>query len=510
MADIGTMELSGTQLGFGTLRLPGKQGVLDIKKIEKMVDEYQKDSFCYYDVHPHYLGGKAEDTIKKTVVDRYPRERFLLADKMPFDCKSRENYENYFEASLANCGVDFFDYYLLHCMTKEIYANHEKLGGFDFLLRKKKEGYIKHIGFSFHDKPELLDEILTAHPETEFVYLQLNFFDWNNPLISAEKNYKVALKHHVPIFVMEPIKGGSLIKNSGLLQKFNLGEISIPSLALKFVSNLDGVHIVMSGMTEKEQIAENRETIATSRDYSIPSNVYTLLNDEIRKENKISCTACHYCEHECPRNIPIPDIFSLLNSCDRWVWGTSLKNFPGGRYKVFSEEYKTRTADKGRAGDCIKCGRCELKCPQKINIRNYISIANTTFEKSSTDIKIEELVKKYKTVCGLMRVSQRGKILNRWFTERNYKNIAIYGLGEIGKLFLCELQRYPDITVRYGIDKNAQNIEINGLSVLNSSSDIEKVDVIIVTPTFAYDIIQSELASETDIPIVSLDEIIGV
>lgn len=504
------MEFQKPQLGFGTLRLPGENGKLNITKIKKMVDEYQKGSFCYYDVHPHYLGGKAEEMIRKTVVERYPRESFLLADKMPFDCKSQEHYENYFEASLTNCGVDFFDYYLLHCMTDKIYKNHEKLGGFDFLLQKKSEGYIKHIGFSFHDKPELLDKILTAHPETEFVYLQINYFDWNNPLISAEENYKIALKHNVPVFVMEPIKGGNLImpQKYQYFEKFDLNGISIPSLALNFVSNLDGVHIIMSGMTKKEHIVENRKTIAESRRFPIPSNIFFILNDELRKENKISCTACHYCERECPSNIPIPDIFSLLNSCDREIWGTSLKNFPGGRYNVFSEEYKTCTANKGRAGDCIKCGRCELKCPQKINIRSYISIAHNTFEKTSVDIKVEGIWKRFETICGLMRVSQKGLILDRWFTKKNYKNIAIYGLGEIGRLFFSELQKYPNISVRFGIDKNARNIHIDELNVVEPSLAIEDIDAVIVTATFAFDLIRSELENKTNSPIVSLDEII--
>lgn len=487
-------------LGFGTLRLPYKSGELDIETITEMVDEYQKGLFCYYDVHPHYLAGKAEEIIKKAVVERYPRKTFLLADKMPFVCKSKEDYENYFESSLINCGVDYFDYYLLHCMTVDIYANHEKLGGFDFLLQKKKEGRIKHIGFSFHDKPELLDKILTEHPETEFVYLQINYFDWNNPLISAEENYQVALKHNVPIFVMEPLKGGKLIEKH--ISKIGPKNISMPSLALNFVSSLDGVHIIMSGMTTKEHITQNRKLLQNP--ITIPSNLYSQINDEIRNENKISCTACHYCEQECPLNIPIPDIFSLLNSLDRNIWNTSLKEFPGARYKVFMEEYKTYTSNKGKAGSCIKCGRCELKCPQKLNIRSYINIANNTFEKSSVDF----IWKRFYTVCGLMRVSQKGLILKEWFIEKNYKNIAIYGLGEIGILFFNEMLKYPEITVQYGIDKNSEKIKINGLKVVSPDSHIEKVDVIVVTPTFAFDIIRHELAGKIDYPIVSLDEII--
>lgn len=501
------MESKKTQLGFGTLRLLGKNGELDLQKIQGMVDEYQKGMFCYYDVHPHYLAGNAEKIIKRTVVNKYPRESFLLADKMPFVCVKQEDYDKYFESSLKNCGVEYFDYYLLHCLTREIYMNHEKLGGFDFLLRKKSEGYAKHIGFSFHDKPDLLDKILTAHPETEFIYLQLNFYDWENPLISARKNYEVALKHNVPVFVMEPIKGGNLLQNTHLVKKIDLETNSLPSLALNFVSRLQGVHIIMSGMSEIEHIVENRRTIADP--VPISPEIYSLLCNEIRKQNKISCTACHYCENECPRNIPIPDIFSLLNSCDREIWGTSLKNFPGGRYKVFSEEYKIRTTDKGKAGDCVKCGRCELKCPQKIDIRKYIKIAATTFEKSSADIKTDRLWHNFETVCGLMRISQKGLVLNRWFIKNGYQNIAIYGLGEIGKLFFNELQKYPDITVKYGIDKNAVNIQVDGLDIVNLDSVLEEADVIVVTVTFAFDLIYDELFSRTNIPIVSLDEIIN-
>lgn len=493
------------QLGFGCMRLPYQEDQIDMDKSKEMIDEYMKGKFCYFDTHPQYMDGKSESIIRELIVERYSRESFMLADKMPKFVKKPEDYEVIFRKSLEACGVSYFDYFMLHAVTREVSERHERLGGFEFLSKLKKEGFAKHIGFSFHDKPELLDEILTKHPELDFVQLQINYLDWDSPIILSRECYEIARMHNKRILVMEPIKGGSLanqiqtIKARKDLQNVNLAEI-----ALKFVASLPGIEVVLSGMSEPEHVVQNRQTLPGTeivlKEYE--KEIIEYLKKEIKKENKIQCTVCKYCEHECPKNIPVPSILSLLNACERI--GQHDRTYVG-RYRIFYNGY---VFGKGTASDCIKCGKCENYCPQKLPIRQYMERAADLFETSQTVTKKDKLACKYNTVRNWMSVVQSGRTLEAYFEEKEYWQIAIYGVGEIGNLLLKEMMRYKKINVKYGIDRNTANNNMNIL-IVNPHDNFEQVDAIVVTPTFDFDNIKQKLSQKVNCPIVSLDEVIA-
>lgn len=491
------------QLGFGCMRLPYQEDRIDMVKSKEMIDEYMKGEFCYFDTHPQYMGGKSENIIRELIVERYSRETFLLADKMPIFVKKEEDYEDFFGKSLEACGVSYFDYFLLHAMTREVFERHERLGGFDFLRRIKKEGRAKRIGFSFHDKPELLDEILTKHPDMDFVQLQINYLDWDSPVILSKECYEVARKHNKPILVMEPIKGGSLANQiEALKEREDLQNVDLAEIALKFVASLPGIEVVLSGMSEPEHVLQNRQTLPGT---SIVLNEYEkevieYLRQGIKQENKIQCTACKYCEHECPKNIPVPSILSLLNACERI--GQHDRTYIG-RYRIFYNGY---VFGKGAASDCIKCGKCEKYCPQKLPIRQYMEKAADLFEPPKTISEREKLIHNYNTVRDWMAVVQSGRTLEEYFVENGYQKIAVYGIGEIGTLLLKEMMRYEKIAVKYGIDRNTANRNIN-ISIVSPQADFEQVDVIVVTPTFDFDNIKQKLVQKVNCPIVSLDEV---
>ncbi|MCM1251239.1 MAG: aldo/keto reductase [Clostridium sp.] len=367
------------KLGFGFLRFPTIEDELDefdLEKVQAMVDEYMKGDFCYFDLHPGYLKGKAEEFLRKFVVEKYDRSSFMVANKVPHYVQKEEDYNIIFNNSLKTCNVTYFDYYLLHALTKSNASLHEKLGGFRFLNKLKEQGLVKKIGFFFHDTADVLDEILSNHPEMDFVQLQINYLDWNDPVIQSRKCYEVARKHNKPIFVMEPIKGGFLsnldyIKDQSLPTAKQLAKI-----ALQFVSSLQGIDIILSGMSEVCHIQENRITL--SKDEADNSLQIEALREVIKKNKRIQCTACRYCERECPKKISIPDIISLLNSYEH-VGAHDISYI--SRAKILYNGLITE--EKGKASECIKCGKCEINCPQKLKIRKYMNEAKTLFEMDS-------------------------------------------------------------------------------------------------------------------------------
>lgn len=364
------------QLGFGVMRMPYlDNGQVDLQESQRMFDEYMKGDFCYFDTHPGYVNSLSQRLIRHFVVDRYPRDSFLLADKMPyFSAKSKEDYIKIFANELHECNVEYFDYYLLHCITRKSYQPHKELGGFDFLKWIKRQGRAKHIGFSFHDKADFLEEILSTYPEVEFVQLQINYLDWEDPIVQSRKNYEVAKKYGKKIFVMEPIKGGSLANLQNLELGFAADLQSLASLALRFVASLD-VDIILSGMSTLQNVIDNRETFSQNLTFTEDDmKRCEMARTAIRKSNRIPCTACRYCIKECPKNISIPDILYLLNACGRT--GIHDRTYRG-RYTLFYNGY---TFNKGKASDCIKCGKCETRCPQRIPIRKHLQNAKTMFE----------------------------------------------------------------------------------------------------------------------------------
>ena len=370
--------MSEPKLGFGVMRLPFlKNEEIDMQESERMFNEYMKGDFCYFDTHPAYVKNQSQKLIKNFVVDHYPRDSFMIASKMPFYVRTKEGYPHFFKQSLNECGVEYFDYYLLHAITGSVYKKHEKMGGFSFLEQMKREGKIKHIGFSFHDSPELLDEILKKHSEIEFVQLQINFLDWDDSTIQSRKLYEIARYYEKKIFVMKPIKGGSLANLLDFNFDFNASISDFAELALRFVASLN-VDIILSGMTELEHVINNRKTFSNLSPLTEDDlRKYDLIREAIKKSHKIQCTSCHYCERECIKKIPIPNIISLLNACGHT--GINDKTYVG-RFKIFYNGY---VFNKGKASDCIKCGKCEMRCPQKIEIRKHIQNAAELFEEKN-------------------------------------------------------------------------------------------------------------------------------
>lgn len=366
------------KLGFGFMRLPltdsDDPGSIDIELTKKMVDEFMGRGFNYFDTAYPYHREKSEDAIRVCLVERYPRESFLLADKMPtIRVTSAEDYPILFDEQLRRCGVEYFDYYLFHNIWKNSYKATEKFGGFDFIKRKMDERKIRHFGFSFHDEPELLDEVLTKHPEVEFVQLQLNYLDWNSPSVRSGECWQVARRHGKDIFVMEPNKGGSLINippdAEKLFRDFS-PVASNASWAMRFCGSLPGVKVVLSGMNTMEQLEDNISfmdnfTPINEEERTIIERAGKIVSDSLA----IGCTKCRYCVEGCPVHIPIPEYFDAYNSyCLTHNMGNA------GMY------YRRYANGRGLASECIGCGKCELSCPQHLKIRELMAKIAKTFE----------------------------------------------------------------------------------------------------------------------------------
>jgi predicted aldo/keto reductase-like oxidoreductase len=341
-----------------------------------MVDTFLEKGFTYFDTAYVYHGYRSEDAVRESLVKRHRRDEFELATKLPMrDFKSAEDMERIFDEQLEKCGVDYFDYYLLHNMGVNAYKKACEFDSFGFGRRKKQEGKIKNFGISFHDTPELLDEILTVHPELDFVQLQINYIDWENPGIQSRRCHEVARKHGKPIIVMEPCKGGNLAlvpeKAKQLMKEYNQAA-SVPSWAIRFAASQEGVIMVLSGMNTMEQLLDNTSYMAdfkplSREEYKIIGQVIDIIN----KNTAIPCTTCRYCEKDCPTNIAIPDYFALYNSAKRAVTSNISSQF------VY---YMNLAANHGKAGDCIGCKQCESACPQHLKITELLKDVSATFD----------------------------------------------------------------------------------------------------------------------------------
>ncbi len=379
------MELiKGQKFGFGCMRMPvlnaSDQTTFDYEKIEKLFDCFLEQGFSYFDTAYTYHGYQAEKAVKKALVDRYPRERFQLATKMPLrDFKDEEDLEKIFEEQLENCGVDYFDFYLLHNMGHNVYDKCCKYHAFDFVKNKKDEGKIKAVGMSFHDMPELLEEILEKYGEgLDFLQLQINYIDWEQPNVQARRCLEIANKYQKPVIVMEPCKGGTLTnvpKEAEKLMKEYHPEASVASWAMRFAASQKGVFRVLSGMNTMEQVLDNTGTFQDFKpldegEYEVIRKVAEIIN----KKTAVPCTACEYCTHGCPKKIAIPQYFALYNS----VMRTS------GSFSSQQVYYNNIVLnDHGKAGDCIKCGKCEQACPQHLPIREHLKKVEEKFEGES-------------------------------------------------------------------------------------------------------------------------------
>lgn len=357
------------KLGFGCMRLPitgGDANAIDDARFCAMIDSYIEQGFQYFDTAYPYHNEKSEEAVRRCLVERYDRDKFLLATKMPvWLVKETADYERLFEVQRKRCGVEYFDFYLLHAMNKDRVREAEEKGGFAFVQRMKEEGKIRHIGFSFHDTADVLEDVLSRHPEMEFVQLQINYYDWESENVQSRKCYETAVKHGVPVIVMEPVKGGTLANMVGepanILKGLN-PEASFASFAIRYAASLDNVMLVLSGMSDEAQLADNTSymkdfvPLSEQEQQAIEKVV-----EELEKLPTIACTACRYCVEGCPKKIVIPDVFHAYNSVVQF-----------GLNDITRGNYNRAVAEKGRAEDCIKCGKCEGQCPQHLPIRDLL------------------------------------------------------------------------------------------------------------------------------------------
>lgn len=365
------------KLGFGCMRLPVIDG--DMERIDdavfcKMVDTFMEQGFTYFDTAYPYHNQKSEGAVKRCVVERYDRDKFYLADKMPmWNAKEYADYERIFAEQLERCGVEYFDFYLLHALFKDRVDEAEKLGAFEFVQKMKAAGKIKHAGFSFHDTADVLDEILTKHPEMEFVQLQINYYDWESENVQSRKCYEVAVKHGVPVIVMEPVKGGTLAnlapEAAAVLDGLN-PEASYASFAVRYAASLENVFMVLSGMSDFAQLIDNTsymkefKTLTEEEQAGIAKVV-----EELAKLPTIPCTKCRYCVDGCPQKINIPALFQAYNNVIQF-----------GDNAVSRRSYKNAIEERGLASACVECGLCEGQCPQHLEIRGLLKDVTKMFE----------------------------------------------------------------------------------------------------------------------------------
>lgn len=346
---------------------------VDLAQTAKMIDTFLEQGFNYFDTAHGYLDGKSETALRECLTSRYKREEYVLTDKltMPYFNK-QEDIRPFFESQLKACGVGYFDFYLMHAQSREIFSHFKKCQAYETALELKKEGKIRHFGISFHDRAEVLEEILKEYPQIEVVQIQFNYLDYEDPAVQSRRCYEVCRKYQKPVIVMEPVKGGNLVKLPEAAKKIleDLKGGSTASYAVRFAASFDGVMMVLSGMSTLEQMEDNLSYMKEFRpldDHEMAA--VQAVAEVFHSKHMIPCTACRYCVAGCPKQISIPDLFACMNA-----------------KKVFSDwnaDYyynQVHTVHNGKAGDCIRCGKCETICPQHLKIRELLQDVAKEFE----------------------------------------------------------------------------------------------------------------------------------
>lgn len=368
------MENIKKNFGFGCMRLPMKDNEIDYTEFSSMIDIFIENGFNYFDTAHGYIGGKSETALRDCLVKRYSRDQYILTNKLSTHFfEKQEDIRPLFENQLKACGVDYFDFYLMHAQSNDIFAKFKKCEAYETALELKEEGKIRHFGISFHDKASVLEQILMEYPQIEVVQIQFNYVDYDDPAVESRKCYEICCKYGKPVIVMEPTKGGNLVNlpdnAKAILESLHGG--SIASYAIRFTAGFEGMMMVLSGMSNMEQMEDN---ISYMKDFlplsEIEQNAINQVCEVFKAQNLIPCTACRYCTDDCPKKIAIPDLFACLNAKKVFHdWNTDYYY------------HNVHTVQNGKASDCIKCGKCEKICPQHLKIRDLLVDVAEEFER---------------------------------------------------------------------------------------------------------------------------------
>ena len=369
------MERIKKNFGFGCMRLPMKDGEVDTAEMNRMVDAFLGSGFNYFDTAHGYLGGKSETALRECLTSRYPRDRYILTNKLTnFFFKKQEDIRPFFESQLKACGVEYFDIYLMHAQGADNFAYFKKCRAYETALELMAEGKFRHFGISFHDRAEVLEQILTEYPQIEVVQIQFNYVDYDDPAVESRKCYEVCRKFGKPVIVMEPVKGGNLVNlpenAKAILDGLHNG--SPASYAIRFAAGFDGIMMVLSGMSNMAQMQDNISYMKEFQPLSKQElEAVGKVQEIFRSMNLIPCTSCRYCVAGCPKQISIPDLFAVMNT----------KQI----YHDWNADYYYNVVHTGggkaKASECIKCGKCEKACPQHLHIRDLLADVAKEFEK---------------------------------------------------------------------------------------------------------------------------------